>query len=56
MGCFGICTEEVLVSPLTFAGTGKTVIQEKLIMEITDIRIDAGKAFDWGRTSEEYAK
>ncbi len=25
-------------------------------MEITDIRIDAGKAFDWGRTSEEYAK
>ena len=26
MGCFGICTEEVLVSPLTFAGVGKTVI------------------------------
>lgn len=25
-------------------------------MEITDSRIDAGKAFDWGRTSEEYAK
>ena len=25
-------------------------------MEITDKRIDAGKAFDWGRTSEEYAK
>ena len=25
-------------------------------MEITDVRIDAGKAFDWGRTSEEYAK
>ncbi len=25
-------------------------------MEITDDRIDAGKAFDWGRTSEEYAK
>ena len=25
-------------------------------MEITDIRIDAGKAFDWGRTSKEYAK
>jgi len=25
MGCFGICTEEVLVSPLTFAGLGKTV-------------------------------
>ena len=23
---------------------------------ITDSRIDAGKAFDWGRTSEEYAK
>ncbi|MBQ9606154.1 MAG: class I SAM-dependent methyltransferase [Lachnospiraceae bacterium] len=25
-------------------------------MEITDERIDGGKAFDWGRTSEEYAK
>ncbi len=25
-------------------------------MEITDVRIDAGKAFDWGKTSEEYAK
>ena len=25
-------------------------------MEITDDRIDAGRAFDWGRTSEEYAK
>ena len=25
-------------------------------MEITDNRIDAGKAFDWGKTSEEYAK
>lgn len=25
-------------------------------MEITDARIDAGKAFDWGKTSEEYAK
>ncbi len=25
-------------------------------MEIRDHRIDAGKAFDWGRTSEEYAK
>ena len=25
-------------------------------MEITDERIDAGKAFDWGRTSEEYAR
>ena len=25
-------------------------------MVITDDRIDAGKAFDWGRTSEEYAK
>lgn len=24
-------------------------------MEITDIRIDAGKAFDWGRTSGDYA-
>lgn len=25
-------------------------------MEITDSRIDEGKAFDWGKTSEEYAK
>ena len=25
-------------------------------MEITDDRIDAGKAYDWGRTSEDYAK
>ena len=25
-------------------------------MEITDIRIDDGKAFDWGKTSKEYAK
>ena len=25
-------------------------------MEIIDHRIDAGKAFDWGRTSEDYAK
>ena len=25
-------------------------------MEIIDPRIDAGKAFDWGRTSEEYAR
>jgi len=25
-------------------------------MEIKDNRIDAGKAFDWGRTSEDYAK
>ena len=25
-------------------------------MEITDNRIDSGKAFDWGRTSKEYAK
>ena len=25
-------------------------------MEITDIRIDHGKAFDWGKTSKEYAK
>ena len=25
-------------------------------MEIKDDRIDAGKAFDWGRTSEEYAR
>ncbi|MBQ9642724.1 MAG: class I SAM-dependent methyltransferase [Lachnospiraceae bacterium] len=25
-------------------------------MEISDSRIDAGKVFDWGRTSQEYAK
>ena len=25
-------------------------------MEIKDNRIDSGKAFDWGRTSKEYAK
>ena len=25
-------------------------------MEIKDDRIDAGKAFDWGRTSKEYAR
>ena len=25
-------------------------------MEITDSRIDAGKSFDWGRTSKEYAR
>nr|MCR4926052.1 class I SAM-dependent methyltransferase [Clostridiales bacterium] len=25
-------------------------------MEITDKRIDDGKAFDWGKTSKEYAK
>ena len=25
-------------------------------MEITDKNIDGGKAFDWGRTSKEYAK
>ena len=25
-------------------------------MEIKDLRIDAGKAFDWGKTSENYAK
>lgn len=25
-------------------------------MEIKDARIDNGKAFDWGRTSAEYAK
>ena len=25
-------------------------------MEIKDTRIDSGKAFDWGRTSEEYAR
>lgn len=34
------------------------VKQEKgeKIMEITDKRIDAGKAFDWGRASKEYAQ
>ena len=25
-------------------------------MDIRDKRIDEGKAFDWGKTSEEYAK
>ena len=25
-------------------------------MDITDKRIDSGKAFDWGKTSAEYAK
>ncbi|MBP5537670.1 MAG: class I SAM-dependent methyltransferase [Bacteroidales bacterium] len=25
-------------------------------MEIKDIRIDSGKAFDWGKTSEDYAR
>ena len=25
-------------------------------MEIVDERIDAGKAFNWGRTSDDYAK
>ena len=25
-------------------------------MEITDERIDGGKAFDWGKTSEDYAR
>lgn len=25
-------------------------------MNITDIRIDGGKAFDWGKTSADYAK
>ena len=25
-------------------------------MEIKDDRIDSGKAFDWGKTSREYAK
>ncbi len=25
-------------------------------MEIKDDRIDAGKAFDWGKTSEDYAR
>lgn len=28
------------------------VLQEEGIMDITDDRIDAGKAFDWGRISE----
>ena len=27
-----------------------------MIMEIKDGRIDSGKAFDWGRTSKEYAR
>ena len=27
-----------------------------IILEIKDSRIDAGKAFDWGKTSEQYAK
>ena len=27
-----------------------------ITMEIKDIRIDSGKAFDWGRTSAEYAR
>ena len=27
-----------------------------MIMEIKDSRIDSGKAFDWGRTSKEYAR
>ena len=25
-------------------------------MDITDNRIDSGKAFDWGKTSEAYAR
>ena len=25
-------------------------------MDIKDIRIDGGKAFDWGKTSSDYAK
>lgn len=25
-------------------------------MEITDSRIDGGKSFDWGRTSQDYAR
>lgn len=25
-------------------------------MEISDKRIDSGKSFDWGRTSDDYAK
>ena len=32
------------------------MFQGESTMEISDIRIDGGKAFDWGRTSEEYAK
>lgn len=28
----------------------------EVAMNITDKRIDSGKAFDWGRTSEDYAK
>lgn len=25
-------------------------------MKITDSRIDGGKSFDWGRTSQDYAR
>jgi hypothetical protein len=28
---------------------------EKKTMEIIDERIDGGKAFDWGKTSKDYA-
>ena len=28
----------------------------EIIMNITDKNIDDGKAFDWGRTSQDYAK
>lgn len=34
----------------------KKLIREEAPMEIKDNRIDSGKAFDWGRTSKEYAK
>lgn len=33
-----------------------TLLERSTDMEIKDSRIDAGKAFDWGRTSAEYAK
>ena len=31
-------------------------MSEEFVMEIRDSRIDSGKAFDWGKTSEDYAK
>ncbi len=40
------------IMDVTFSASGGQIKQ----MEITDSRIDAGKAFDWGRTSEEYAR
>lgn len=34
----------------------KIGIEEYGLMSITDKNIDGGKAFDWGRTSMDYAK